>query len=379
MQMNCRRCGLIFLGVSLAFLVCAVFGLIFAAGSNVVVVGDSLGQPSADMQDLEQILLTLYLFGNASALDRASGEQQEVIEFYVQEGENAAQVITRLEQMNLVSNGFLLRNYLRYRGLDVSIESGAYSLSGSMTIRELAEALQRALPPQTTLVVLEGWRIEQISEQLEEISSHETAQEFLRAVETHPADFSFNNEFPEPVWIEGFLFPDTYLLEPDSTGDEIAGMMLANFNNKLDQELLNGFREQGLELHQAVTLASIVEREAVRPEERPLIAAVFLNRLALGMKLEADPTVQYALGKQANGEWWKSPLSLQDLAFDSPYNTYIYPDLPPRPIANPGLNSLQAVAKPEPTDYLYFRARCDDSGFHNFAITFEEHLENACP
>jgi UPF0755 protein len=131
---------------------------------------------------------------------------------------------------------------------------------------------------------------------------------------------------------------------------------------------------------QAVTLASIVQREAVIQDEMPMIASVFLNRLAVNMKLDSDPTVQYALGYQnGRGGWWTNPLSLADLQIDSPYNTYIYTGLPPGPIANPSLEALQYVAQPAQTPYFYFRAACDGSGRHNFAITFNEHLNNACP
>jgi UPF0755 protein len=112
----------------------------------------------------------------------------------------------------------------------------------------------------------------------------------------------------------------------------------------------------------------------------PLIASVFLNRLAAGMPLEADSTAQYALGYQEKTHtWWKNPLSLGDLQVDSPYNTYLYGGLPPGPISNPGLNALRAVAFPAQAEYYYFRAACDGSGEHNFAETFEEHLQNACP
>jgi UPF0755 protein len=136
---------------------------------------------------------------------------------------------------------------------------------------------------------------------------------------------------------------------------------------------------QGLTLYQAVTLASIVEREAVVDDERPLIAGVYLNRHRIGMKLDADPTVQYALGYQSDQQnWWKRGLTLEDLAVDSPYNTYVYTGLPPGPIASPGLDSLAAVVYPEASDYLYFRATCDGSGRHVFARTLEEQVANAC-
>ena len=117
----------------------------------------------------------------------------------------------------------------------------------------------------------------------------------------------------------------------------------------------------------------------MQDEEKPLIASVYLNRLNIGMKLEADPTVQYALGFDfAAGTWWKNPLSLDDLQFDSPFNTYVYAGLPPAPISNPDLDSLQAVAFPAETPYFFFRAKCDGSGYHSFAETFEEHVANGC-
>jgi UPF0755 protein len=133
-------------------------------------------------------------------------------------------------------------------------------------------------------------------------------------------------------------------------------------------------------VYEAVTLASIVERESVRMEEAPLISSVYLNRLRGGMRLEADPTVQYALGFDATRQtWWTNPLSLADLKFPSPYNTYLVMGLPPGPIANPGGGALAAVAAATQSSYFYFSARCDGSGFHNFASTFEEHLANLCP
>jgi UPF0755 protein len=135
-----------------------------------------------------------------------------------------------------------------------------------------------------------------------------------------------------------------------------------------------------LNLYKGVILASIVSREAIVEDEMPLIASVFYNRLNGGEKLETDPTVQYALGyNEAQGTWWTNPLSAADLLFDSPYNTYLYPGLPPGPISNPGLAALRAVAFPAQTPYKYFRAACDGSGRHLFAETFEEHLGNACP
>jgi UPF0755 protein len=155
--------------------------------------------------------------------------------------------------------------------------------------------------------------------------------------------------------------------------------MLTRFGEQATPNMRQGMATQGLSLREGVTLASIVQREAVLAEERPLIAGVFLNRLNQGQLLQADPTVQYALGRQPDGVWWKNPLSLDDLQFDSPYNTYLYAGLPPGPIASPGLAALQSVAFPELSDYFYFVVDCEDTavpGSHKFSVTFEEHLAN---
>jgi UPF0755 protein len=155
--------------------------------------------------------------------------------------------------------------------------------------------------------------------------------------------------------------------------------LVQNFGLYLTPELRTAFAAQDLSIFEAVVLASIVEREAVVEDEMPAIASVFFNRLEAGMKLDTDPSVQYAIGwNPAQGTWWTNPLSAADLQVDSPFNTYLYPGLPPAPISNPSLAALQAVAFPDTTPYYYFRARCDGSGRHSFAETFEEHVKNAC-
>jgi UPF0755 protein len=165
-----------------------------------------------------------------------------------------------------------------------------------------------------------------------------------------------------------------------TTATELVSILLSNFTLQMTSELREGYSRNGLDVYQAVTMASIIEREAVVDEEMPIIASVFYNRLAASMKLESDPTVQYALGySRVQETWWTNQLSQDDLQYDSPFNTYIYYGLPPAPIANPGIAALQAVAYPAKTQYYYFMARCDDSGLHKFSETFEEHRRNICP
>ncbi len=185
---------------------------------------------------------------------------------------------------------------------------------------------------------------------------------------------------PSGATAEGFLFPGEYVLPRDMRAGQLVAFLVNNAALALTPEMRAGFSRQGLDVYQAVTLASIIQREAVLMEEQPIIASVFFNRFAVGMNLETDPTIQYALGfNPATDSWWKSPLSLGDLQNPSPYNTYLNPGLPPGPICNPSLGALQAVAYPAQTPYYFFRARCDGSRTHAFSETYEQHLQNACP
>jgi len=358
---------------------CAVLGLAASAALGLPTLAEeSLGAPSPRLDVVQRSLLAAYLLARAPSLDAPAGAPDAVIDLEVQEGATAASVIDRLQAAGIVREGFLLRIYLRYRGLDVGVQAGRYALGGAMTVRQIAEALQSARDLEIVFTVPEGWRREEIAAVVPAAGFGFAPEDFLAATSS-AVGYPIAVEVPPPASLEGYLFPDTYRLRPDATAAELALAMVENFERRVDPGFRSAYAGRGLTLHEAVTLASIVEREAVVAEERALIASVFLNRLAAGMLLEADPTVQYALGLQPDGAWWRSPLTLEDLAIDTPYNTYRVPGLPPGPIANPGLSSLQAVAAPAETPYLYFRALCDGSGRHAFAVTFEEHLLNACP
>ncbi len=354
-----------------------------ATGGGLIVLSlpqsaSTLGEPSAALDPIQRTVLSLYLSLRSGSLDAPAGDPAARLTFEVAAGESAASAIERMQAAGLVSDGVLFRSYLRYRGLDTGIQPGEYQLDGTMSIRQLAQVLQSAHAAAGRVMIPEGLRMEQIAALVTAQASFSTA-EFLAAAHVRPAGHSFAGELPEPPSVEGFLFPDTYDIAAKTTAAEMVDTMLADFDKRVDPEIRDSFARRGLSLYQAVTLASIVEREAVVAEERPTIASVFLNRLAQGMKLESDPTVQYALGRQLDGNWWKAPLSAEDLSLASAFNTYANPGLPPGPIANPGLASLRAVAFPADTPYLYFRALCDGSHRHAFAATYEQHLSNACP
>jgi UPF0755 protein len=171
--------------------------------------------------------------------------------------------------------------------------------------------------------------------------------------------------------LEGYLFPDTYLLPRRAAAPRLIRTMVQGFGRGLTPALRSAVEARGLSIHQAVTLASIVEKESARADERPVVAGVYLNRFRIGMVLQCDPTVIYALKRAGT---YSGSLRHEDLAFDSPYNTYRYAGLPPGPIASPGRGSLEATVHPADVEYLYFVSRND--GSHEFARTLDEHNRN---
>lgn len=224
------------------------------------------------------------------------------------------------------------------------------------------------------ITIPEGWRIEQIAEEYERQGGEGGAEAFLEAVaNVDRSRYDFLASVPPDASLEGFLFPDTYNFVEGNPAANVA-QMLDNFAAQVPPEWRSRADEMG-DLYTVVTLASIVEREAQVAEERPTIAGIYLNRLDEGWRLDADPTIQYAIGER-DGEWWPK-LSREDLEVtESPYNTYKVDGLPPGPIANPGRASIEAVLYPEATDYMYFVAVGDGSGEHLFARTAEEQAAN---
>lgn len=356
-----------------------VFLLVLAclAGGAVAVpiaAAEFFGAPGPYLSDAQIFRYAAALLWYDALLTVPRDLAGQPVNFEVLPGESAAQVAARLETDGLVRDADAFRTYLIYSGLDLTLQSGRHQLSPAMTAIEIARAMQDATPNQGTLVVLPGWRMEEIAAALPTTGLAALPEDFLRAAQNPPRVLGW---LPDDAPAEGFLFPGTYTLPRGIPAEAIVEMMMKNFALYLSPELAQGFSAQGLGVYEAVIVASIVQREAVIDDEKPQIASVYLNRIRIGMRLQADPTVQYAIGHP--GTWWKSPLLLSDLQAPSPYNTYLNNGLPPTPIANPSLLALQAVAFPAETPYFFFRAACDGSGRHNFAETFEQHLQNGCP
>lgn len=340
----------------------------------------TFGLPASNLDLLQRLSYSSQLLLQADQLVQPVDPLGDPDPFEIPLGEPPPLIASRLEATGLIHDAEAFITYLKYSGLDTTLQAGKYTLSPALTPLELADVLQDATPSEVTFSVLPGWRIEEIAASIPTSGLEFSEEDFLKASFSPADNLSTLGELTGSSSIEGFLYPGSYRIPRVTSADELIQILVEQFSSQLTPEMLDGFQRQGLNIFEAVILASIVERESVLSEEMPLIASVFLNRLAIGMLLEADSTVQYAVGyNPTQNTWWTNPLSVGDLQFDSPYNTYLYPGLTPGPIANPDARALRAVAFPAQTPYYYFRATCDNSGRHDFSETFEEHLNKACP
>jgi UPF0755 protein len=330
----------------------------------------------------ESVFLSIYIESKSDVLQEAAGTENTPVDFIVVQGESVSEIAESLKVQGLISDPTLFRRYLQYKGLDAGIQAGTHTLNPTMTIPEIAQALQHARAAEQQVTIPEGKRLEEVAVLVAQQTTIPSdtflsmAQIGWRGTDL-TIKHSLLSQVPLTATLEGFLSPDTYRLSMEATAYDLLDRMLTNLESHIPPEIQRGLTERGLSLYEGITLASIVEREAVLAEERSLIAGVYYNRLEDGWPLAADPTVQYALGYQPEtGVWWKKQLYFVDLEVASPYNTYRNVGLPPGPIASPGEGSIHAVAFPAETDYYFFMVDCTkNDGSHVFSKTEAEHLE----
>lgn len=288
------------------------------------------------------------------------------VRIVIPEGANVSQVASLLQDKGLISSSFKYRLFARWDGSAAKPKSGEYDLTVGMNFKQIARIL--ATGPERdeiTFTVIEGWTISDIQKKLEEFGIDVMPSDFL--VERFADEFGFLKNLPEGATLEGYLFPDTYRVWKDQLPDGLIRRQLLEFMEKtsdFEQEAA----KQNRALSDVVTLASIIEKEARRDEDRSLVAGVFMNRLSVGMALQSDATLNYVIKSG------RDRLTSADLENSSPYNSYRHKGLPPGPIANPGLASLNAALHPAKTDYWYFLT--DSEGKTLFAKTLEEHGSN---
>lgn len=301
----------------------------------------------------------------------------ERIAVTVEEGDSPQDIGETLKDAGVIDSATRFQVLVAFMGYDQLLQAGEYEFARGTPTLEAIYRMRRGEVSSKAVTVIEGWRLEEIADAA--AAQRLPREEFIAATaDASRFEFDFLSDLPAGASVEGYLYPATYSVGTDETAVDLITDMLQAFQDNVPLGVRDSAGQVGLTFHEVVTLASIIEREAQVADERPIMAQVFLSRLELGIPLEADPTVQYAVAEDpasvAEFGYWKSGLTEEDLLVDSVYNTYVHTGLPPGPIANPRLESILAVLNPSDTNYLYFVAKPD--GSHAFAETFEEHLQN---
>ena len=283
----------------------------------------------------------------------------------IAEGSGASAIAEQFAAEGVIKYPFVFKLQARMGDYNDKIRPGSITVNNSMSYEEILELLCSDMRGAKAVVIPEGFEQKQIAQRLEEEGIC-SAVEFEAA--THDEyDYSFIQILSEREnKLEGYLYPDTYMLVPNTPAHEVIDTMLSEFDKQVTDKYRARAKEMDMSLDEIITLASIIERETDSDTERAKVAGVFYNRIDRGMKLQSCATVQYILGER------KPVLSISDTQIESPYNTYLNAGLPTGPIANPGIECIKAALYPEETEYLYFVA--DENGGHIFSKTYEEHL-----
>ncbi len=302
--------------------------------------------------------LTLYFTKQFSApLDPSGGEEIVMVD----KGRSVKEIGRLLEGRGIIKSRRAFSLMARLKGQTHNLKAGEYKLSSAMSLSEILYALKEGKVHYHKVTVPEGFTLVEIARALEK-EGLATAQEFMAVATSQTVISGLEIEAES---LEGYLFPETYYFTYDTSSREIVDTMIGGLEKNYESAFHLREKELSMSKHQILTLASIIEEEAKKEDERSLISGVFHNRLKRGMLLQADPTIRYAMGG------FKGPIEAKMLKTPSPYNTYLHAGLPPGPISNPGLPSIRAALYPAPTSYLYFVALED--GTHKFSNTLKEH------
>lgn len=303
------------------------------------------------------VLGGLFLLWWRLSLAPVNPSETKSVSFVVSQGEDIREIANRLHEQGLVKDkiGFFL--LIKKLGIEKNIQAGSFQLSPSMEANDIARTLTVGTED-IRVTFKEGWRSEEILDYLAQINPEVWGK------------------IPNTSWKkdEGKLFPDTYFLPKGMPIEEVREHILSTFDQKITPQMREDATKNGFTFDEVLTIASMVEREALHPEDRPIMAGIMYNRLENGMRLDVDATVQYGIGYTSGGGWWKRDLTQQDLQFKSLYNTRLVDGLPPAPISNPGIESIKAAIYPEETDYLFYIS--DKNGNTHYAETLDQHNAN---
>lgn len=321
------------------------------------------------------LLILLLLVGwiyYSYSLNAPVSNQSAVEKFIVESGWGSSQIGQQLAASGLIRNAYIFQLYVWQNGIVTKLQSGEYFLDKNLSIKQIADILSRGSgeTKELTLTFIEGWSNQDISAYLKDKGVIQ-AQEFFDVVQKKVSwwdEYDILESKPRDLDLEGYLFPDTYRVFRDASVTDVVRKMLDNLDAKLTSQIRVEIEKQGKTIHQVLTLASIVEKEVSSDKDRKIVAGIFNKRLEAGIALQADSTVNYVTGKS------DARASAADLKIDSLYNTYKYRGLPPGPIANPSLSSIEAVVYSTPSPYFYFLTTPDGEVIYN--IDFEGHVED---
>lgn len=312
-------------------------------------------------------IITVLLFGSLvlGKAEPVSSSMNQSAVITVTSGMTANEIGQLLYEQNIITSIIFFRVVAKWEHIDNSLQAGEYVFTNNMPVNQIVSILAKGETANQQITIPEGFTVDQIAALIEEKHIGSSAK-FKEAAQGY-APYEYMEAKQGMVYrSEGYVFPDTYRIPRGATEGQILNMMVKQFDQRFTPAMRERMREMGLSVREVITLASLVEKEAQVDSERPVIAGVFINRLQRGMPLQSCATIQYILG------YPKEELSVEDTQISSPYNTYQNTGLPPGPIANPGLASINAVLYPKSSDYLYFVA--DKQGHHHFSKTYEEHL-----
>lgn len=304
-------------------------------------------------------------FGTSHTIERSDSDAGENIYMVVKPGTTASEISDRLMQLGVIDSRLRFWWLMKLQGDASKFKTGTYAFTPHMDEQAVLDKLVAGDTTVVKFTIPEGFGIKEIAKRLADEGLVDE-QEFLAEAKDF-APYDYMKKRPNVRYAaEGYLFPDTYVIHSDVSAEGIMKMMAEDFDMRLTPALRQQAAAKGLSIHDLITLASLVEKEARYDEDRPIIAQVFFKRLQMGMPLQSDTTLQYLMAGP------KEDVSIEDTKIDSPYNTYQHEGLPPGPIASPGMKSILAVLNPANTDYLYFVA--DRQGHNHYSQTYDEHL-----
>jgi UPF0755 protein len=313
---------------------------------------------------------------DASPYREPASSAGETVEVSVLAGQSPEEIGRELEALGAIESGEQFEILVSLMGYQGGLQAGEYEFDSATPELDAVYRVRNGVISSRSVTVVEGWRLEEVADAFADQGI--SREDFISEARVRNFEFSFLTDVNNSDSLEGYLYPARYPVRRDDTASDVLTALLKAFETNVPATVAQEAESMGLTLHEVVTLASIIEREAVVAEERPIMAQVFLRRLREGIPLGADPTVQYAVAEDPASVdefgYWKQELARADLETDSPYNTYQESGLPRGPISNPRLDSILAVVNPADTTYLYFVAKPD--GSHAFASTLQEHQEN---